>query len=223
MKKIAYKFGLASSIMLLLGMALSGVALADGGEEGDGEIQTVNGYRVELVFANPARVGENPVHLRVSDAEAQPVTHAEIAVSVVASEAEHDPAAEHGDAGHGEAGPSQDAHDSSADSSAHSGMDMPDDTGAPGEAGILALMPGEEDGEYAGEIVIPQAGAWIIRAHLTIEGAPMMVEFPVAVAPAQNGLGVLTGFFSVNAVILVAAAVLRRRPATKTPQPSASK
>lgn len=208
MKNIAYKLGLASLILLLMGMAWVSAARADSGGDGDGEIQIVNGYHVALVFASPARAGENQLHLRVSDAQVQPVTHAEVTVSVVAD-----------GAGHGETDTSHATHDSSGDSSAHSNMDMPGDMGAHDEAGVLALMPGEENGEYAGEIVIPQAGAWIIRAHLMVDGAPMMVDFPVIVAPAQNGLGVFMGFISINAVILVAAAILRQRPSAKTSQP----
>lgn len=212
MKSILYKLGLTSSTLLLIVMGLSGVALADGGDDGKGQIQIIDGYQVAFILAGPARVDENQFHLRVSDAQEHPVTHAVITVRVVKSESGQ-AEAEHGDAAHEAVETSHDTHNSSADSSAHT------DTEAHSDAGPLTLEPGEKSGEYTGEIVIPQAGSWIIRAHLTIDDLPMEVDFPVTVAPTRNGWAILTGFIAVNVVILGAAAVLRPRKLVKTPQP----
>lgn len=218
MGNIARKLGFLILAALLMVMGLSGVALADSGEPGNSQIQIIDGYQVALIFASPARVDENQFHLRVSDAHEHPVPHAVITVHVIKDES-NQAEAEHGDAGHGAAETSPDTHNNSADSSAHTDTEAHSDANLHGQASPLTLEAGEENGEYVGEIVIPQAGPWIMRAHLIIDDLPMDVDFPITVAPAQQGWSILTGFFAVNAVIVGAAVILRPRKPAKTPQP----
>src|SRR5215203_2989781 len=55
------------------------MAFADGG--GDRYIGTENGYQVELVFKEPAFVGENEFHIQITDSMGMPVPNAEVEVS----------------------------------------------------------------------------------------------------------------------------------------------
>jgi len=71
---------LITAILLLTPTA----ALADGG--GNGNIVTVNGYQIELVFKEPVTVGENEFHIQITDSMGMPVTDAEVEVSAMPAE-----------------------------------------------------------------------------------------------------------------------------------------
>ncbi len=60
------------------------MALADGG--GDGYVVTANGYQVELVFKEPAAIGENEFHIQITDSMGMPVPNAEVEVSCLPAE-----------------------------------------------------------------------------------------------------------------------------------------
>ncbi len=210
MKNIAHKFGYLALILLLLLLTFSRAARADGG--GESYTQTVHGYQLTLVFASSAQVGENAVHIQVSDAQQQPVKDV---VIVLATELATNGVADETDVVAG-----LDMGQTTTDGMG--GMDMGQataDTGhttdAHGAPTLVTLEPGEEAGEYTGEIVIPEAGAWVVQARLTLAGMPMVVDFPITVAAPRSGLGVGAGFATVNVVILGVAAVLRQRQSTK--------
>ncbi len=197
MKNIAHKFGYLALILLLLLLTFSRAARADGG--GESYTQTVHGYQLTLVFASSAQVGENAVHIQVSDAQQQPVKNV---VIVLATDVATDGMGGM-DMGQATADTGHTTHGNDAAADAH---------GAPA---LVTLEPGEEAGEYIGEIVIPEAGAWVVQARLTLAGMPMVVDFPITVTAPRSGLGVGAGFATVNVVILGVAAVLRQRQPPK--------
>lgn len=220
MKNFVYKMGSLAIALLLLGLAWAGVAHADGGG-GEEHVQIANGYQVVLVLTRPAQVGANPVQVRLSDAHGQPVAHATVAVSLMAGESGHTDTG-HEASGHAETEASADTHtetDAHNAAEAHTEVETHSETDAHSATEALTLLTEATHGEYAGEIGLPQAGAWVVRVHLTIDEAPLLVDFPVTVASPQNGLGILAGFLTVNVGILGLAAVLRARKPTQAPHP----
>lgn len=238
MRKLARTTFLLSTIILLILLSLPVAALADGGGEENELTQTINGYEVTLVFENPATIGENQIHIRVSDAQHTPIANADVEVSVVKGEAEHgeaEPADQHDEP--------TDQHDEPAAMPGMEGMseqpasmpgmsDAPEQPAAmPGMEGMseqpveasseahdememVALEAGHESGEYAGEIHIEGDGAWVVRVHLTIQGEQMEVEFPLSIVSRRYGAGILAGFFVVNATIIGTALVLKSKKAS---------
>ncbi len=224
MKQFAHKALLLSTIILLIVLALPVAALADGGEEGNEFTQTVNGYQVTLVFAKPATVGENQIHIRVSDAYSMPISNADVGVSVVKSETGHAEAETHTSADGQMADMPE--HAPEPPSTGHDMADMPGmDMSATSaettssthdEMNMTTLESGHESGEYAGEIAIESPGNYIIRAHLTIQGELTEVDFPLNIVQPQNGSGIMLSFFAVNVAILVAAVILKPKPISST-------
>jgi hypothetical protein len=209
-------------LLLLLTSPIS--ALADGGE--DEFTQTVDGYRVTLVFEKPIASGENQFHIQVSDAHGQAVSNAQVEVSFVEAKAEHADAEEstspsdtHGMESMPEAGHTE-AEQPTSESDMHgmegmSGMEasptaLPDEHD---EMGMVAFTAGHEAGEYEGAIVVTDAGEWTIQVHLTVEDHLVEFDFPIHVAGSQAGSNILLGFFAINAVILGSAATLKLKPA----------
>jgi hypothetical protein len=210
--------------MLLLLLASPITALADGGE--DEFTQTLDGYRVTLVFEKPLASGANQFHIQVSDAHDQTVSNAQVEVRLVEAKAEHADAEEstsqsdtHGMGSMPEAGHTK-AEQPTSESDMHgmegmSGMEtsptaLPDEHD---EMGMVAFTAGHEAGEYAGEIAIAGAGEWTIRVHLTVENHLVEFDFPIHVAGSQAGSNILLGFFAINVVILGSAATLKLKPA----------
>ena len=220
MKQLAHKTLLLSTIILLITLALPVAALADGGEDGNEFTQTVNGYQVTLVFAKPAAVGENQIHVRVSDAHNMPIPDADVELSVVKSESGQPEAAA---SAHGEPAdmpgmdmpehapqPPSTGHDTMADMP---GMDTPAEAPASAHDEMLmtTLEAGHESGEYSGKIAIETPDC-ILRVHLTVQGELTEVDFPLSIVQTQNGSGILLGFFAVNVAIVAAAFILKPKP-----------
>jgi hypothetical protein len=225
MKQLAHKTLLLSTIILLITLALPVAVLADGGEEGDEFTQTVNGYQVTLVFAKPAAVGENQIHIRVNDVQNMPVSNADVGVSVVKTEMEQHDAEAHTSTDDGMADMPGMVHDPEPPSAGQDTMaDMPgmDMSGTSAEApasahdamGMTTLEAGHESGEYTGEIAIETPGHCIVRVHLTVQGKLTEIDFPLSIVQPQNGYGILLGFFAVNVAIIAVAVILKPKPAS---------
>jgi len=70
-----------------------------------------------------------------------------------------------------------------------------------------------EVGEYAGAISFPQSGHWVLVVDFIAKGEMLKAEFPLEVATNIPGsYGILAAFFGLNAFIIGAAAVIRRKP-----------
>jgi len=198
-KKFASKTFLLLTIFLLLLSAPPDPVFADGG--GHEFTRTVNGYQVTLGFARPVTVGENSIHIRVSNAHDLAIPNADVQVGVVAVEAEHSEAEP-------VASSKEDMHGMSDMSEGHT--EEPSD--AHDKMGMVALQVGHESGEYSGEIAFDSAGDCTVRVHLTIQDEFMEVDFPMSVARPQNSYGILAGFFALNALIIVSAVALKPKP-----------
>lgn len=203
--------------------------LADSGDGGDEITRTVEGYQVTVVFEKLASLGENPIHIRVVDAQKMPVSQAEVEISVVEVQEEH---VEKPSAGqHNESGMEGMTEKPTAESSM-SGMegmsekpaadnhttDMESKPEKPQSEKteihdqMVKLAAGHEKGEYEGEISISNTGDATLRVHLTVQGELMEVDFPFHVSESQTGKIVLGGFFALNAAIIAAAVILKNKP-----------
>lgn len=205
------------------------VASADVGE--GGYVVTANGYQIELVFKEPATVGENEFHIQITDSMGMPVPHAEVEVACLPAD---------GMSVHEET-ESAESHDIDSMSgmdmptevpAAHgmSGMDMSTETPSSGvmhpnhesesnthdeQAITIRLEPVHASGAYSGEIALAKSGVWIFNVHFTVDGEMTAVEIPVEVIRAGSNLGILAGFLGFNATVIMTAAIMKRKPILK--------
>lgn len=212
-----YRRILRSMAVLLITASLllmPNLAAADAGE--DGSVVTANGYQIELVFKEPVAVGDNAFHIQITDSMGMPVPNAEVEVACLPA----DDMSAHEEA---ESAESSNTH-------SMSGMDMAAETPSTGamppdngseknaheeEAITVILEPAHASGEYSGEIALAQPGAWIFNVHFTVDRQMTTAEIPVEVVRAASNLGILAGFLGFNATIIMAAAIMKRRPILK--------
>ena len=206
---------LITAILLLTPTA----ALADGG--GNGNIVTVNGYQIELVFKEPVTVGENEFHIQITDSMGMPVTDAEVEVSAMPAEgmSAHDEnsemATEAPPVGVMTSNNSMDGMDMATEAPA-TGVMKPNEPAADEHgAGALTIMleSTAESGEYAGEMHFETSGEWMFNVHFTINGETTAVDFPIEIARTLGlNYAVLAGFLGINGTVIVTAAFLKRKP-----------
>ena len=237
MKKRAFQFLTAClSIFLLLALPLQGV-LADG--EGEGIEKEVNGYHVRLVFVEAPRIGENDFHIQIMDSMGMPVANAEVLVMAAPyedmSEHEEDANEESHSTDSMSGMDMPEAEPTEAEIDSMPGMDMSeeeptDEANADshgesqeshgseeehGESSMqeIVLVAGHEGGEYEGEVSLHRSGDWVFHVQFTVEGQLNEVELPVAVTGIDAKYSILGGFFGINAVVITAAAISKRKPA----------
>lgn len=196
-------------VIVILALAAPFSAQADEGD--NGWVETVNGYKVTLMFAEHPEVGENQVHIQIRDALDMPVSNATVQVALAPVEEEHHEAAQEASSHENMSG-----MDTNTESSAHDGMaemDMTahESTAAHDEMQAFALEPAHESGEYSGKVHIESSGEWVISVHLIVQEEAMEVNFPLNIKTRSN-LGILAGFAGVNVLILIAAAALKSKP-----------
>ncbi len=206
---------LVTAILLLM----PAMALADG--VGNGYVATANGYRVELVFKEPAMTGENEFHIQIADSMGMPVPNAEVEVSAmpVVGMSAHDE--------NSEMEMATEAPSVGVMTSNSSGMDMATEVPSTGvmrpnepaadehseEALTIMLEPTMESGEYAGKLHFEKSGEWMFNVHFTVNGETTKVEFPVGIARTLGlNYTVLAGFFGINVIVIAVAASLKRKP-----------
>ena len=207
---------LVTAILLLM----PAMALADG--VGNGYVATANGYRVELVFKEPAMTGENEFHIQIADSMGMPVPNVEVEVSAMPAEgmSAHDENREMATEA-----PSVGVMTTSNNSM--DGMEMATEAPSTGvmrpnepaaeehgeEALTILLEPTAESGEYAGEMHFETSGEWMFNVHFTINGETTAVDFPIEIARALGlNYAVLAGFLGINGTVIVTAAFLKRKP-----------
>ena len=225
-------------IALLLLLPAGMVARAASGPD---EIQaTIDGSTIELTFPDgPAKVGPNAVLVRLRAADGQPIRRATVqiapaAIAVSSADHGHADGAGHADAatrGHGDTAASgHAAMDMGEHSAAATQTDTHADAGhgdaeaAPHIHTIMTQLASNTDGSYTGIVHLDSAGAWQIAVHVSSQGFDHAVAFTVAVAESRpNGL-ILGGFVGINALIITAAAVIKRRmpAATKRSRPASA-
>jgi len=226
---------LVTAILLLT----PNLASADAGEEG--YVVTANGYQIELVFKEPAAIGENEFHIQITDSMGMPVPNAEVKVSCLPAKGKsgheesvsaeemsaHD---ENGEMGMATEAPSVGVMTSHNDMA---GMDMATEAPATGvmkpnepaenahgeeeahgeEVLTVMLEPTMESGEYAGKLHFDTSGEWMFNVHFTVNGEITQADFPVEIARALGlNYAVLAGFFGINGTVIVVAVSLKRKP-----------
>lgn len=195
-------------------------AFADGGE--DGYVVTANGYQVELIFKEPAAIGENEFHIQITDSMGMPVTDAEVEASAMPAEgmSAHDENSEM-------ATEAPSVGVMTTNNNSMDGMDMATEAPSTGvmrpnepaveehgeEALTIMLKPTAESGEYAGEMHFETSGDWMFNVHFTINGETTTVDFPIEIARALGlNYAVLAGFLGINGAVIATAAFLKRKP-----------
>ena len=151
---------------------------------------TIDGYSADLVFLNgPAVVGPNLVVIRIHNAAGQPLEHATVLVNPVA------------------------AHQSGA--STHHHGDSAGHTHANGESHIDTIMTqmeaGTDSGSYTSAIHFDSPGAWEVQLQFIDAGVNHAGSFAVTVAEPARDWRILGAFGGANALIIVAAGILKRR------------
>jgi hypothetical protein len=218
------------TISLLLSALLPGAALANGGDEGMTVV--VDGYQLSLVFAQQAKVGENSLHLQILDGMGMPVSGAQVQLSAMPVEDTPQHQADMENTQPAMSGMNMDAATATpvamsgmnmdaatATPVAMSGMNMDAATATPESMSAMpdiqtsALVAGDAAGEYAGQLTFAASGHWMVAAHITLNGHALDAEFPVTVVAGSSGPVVLAGFAGFNLVLIVIAAILKRKQA----------
>lgn len=222
-------------VALVFAVFASGPAdvYADGGDHP--LVQIIDGYRVTLAFdAEQAQTGTNELVVTLDTADGAPVTDATVTAAVVAyAPAEAGHSASHG----AKAAPApmdrpgeHQSHDMEADDhSAHQAAPAASQAPAPnhdhtagsgpeghGQAGVPSTLLGApQPGSYRGALALDQAGTATITIAFTIAGKGRAGLFSVPVSQSRPRALVLGGFAAVNGLVILAAAVLKRRAPQK--------
>jgi hypothetical protein len=181
-------------------LALAPTAYATVGE--DDLQQVVDGYTITLAFAaSPVQTGGIEVVVRIRDAAGTGVTGAIVTGAVIAHAAE--------DAGHADthsearaSDPNSDAHADDHAGEAHSHAPV-----------AVRLEPGAEAGAYQGWLFFYEPGRSTVTIAFELLGEMRAVTFDVAVVRAHPRALVLGGFAAINVLVIITAAVLKRRRA----------
>ena len=205
-------------IVAMLLMVFPGTALADGGN--GGYEATANGYHITLVFSEPVKKGVNEFHVSIADSMGMPVSNANVEVIAMPNEEMSAHEEESSDEMHSmematETPVPEDAH-------GMSGMDMSSETETNAheeaedvshaeEPAPITLAGGHEAGEYSGEIHLDASGDWIFNIHFTLDDQMTEVEIPVEVPHTISNYGILAGFIGINATVITAAAITKRK------------
>lgn len=205
-------------IIAMLLMVFPGTALADGGN--DGYEATANGYHITLVFSEPVKTGVNEFHVLIADSMGMPVSNAIVEVIAMPNEEISAHEEESSDEMHG----MEMATETPAPEDAHgmSEMDMSEEpeTNAHEEAEevshveeptAVTLADGHEYGEYSGEIHLDASGDWIFNIHFNVDDQMTEVEIPIEVPRTISNYGILAGFIGINATVITAAAITKRK------------
>lgn len=205
-------------IIAVLLMVFPGIALADGGN--GGYEATANGYHITLVFSEPVRTGVNEFHVLIADSMGMPISNANVEVIAMPNEAMPAHEEESSDEMHGmemstETPAQEDAH-------GMSGMDMSSETETNAheeaeevshaeEPAAVTLTSGHAAGEYSGEIHLDASGDWIVNIHFTVGDQITEVEIPIEIPRTVSNYGILAGFIGINATVITAAAITKRK------------
>jgi hypothetical protein len=204
-------------------LAVTATARAGGGP--DELQQVVDGYTVTLaVAAVPARTGSNNLIVTIYDASGAPVDDATVTAAVLTYAAADDG---HADT-HSQGSPNEShAQDSQGDEHEASPAHADGDTHAEGSANeshgddhsgnglghgaIPTILERAEAGVYRAPLFLDQVGTATVAVVFTLRETARTALFHVAVVQARPRALVLGGFAAVNALVIVTAAILKRR------------
>jgi hypothetical protein len=175
-------------------LALTPTAYATGGE--DDLQQVVDGYAITLAFAaSPLQTGATEVIVRIRDNTGASVTGAQVTGAVIAHAAKQ---AGHTDTHSETAASDPQTHDQAGEAHSHAPI-------------AVLLEPGAEAGAYQGWLFFYEPGRSTIAIAFELQGETRATTFDVVVVRARPRALVLGGFAAVNALVIVTAAVLKRR------------
>lgn len=197
--------GLAISLLIMM---LPGTALANSANEGT--TVTIDEYQVSLVFAEPVKAGENPLHVQILDGMGVPVngTRVEISAMPVGTQQEDMKSSEHMmDGMKGMQGMSH----SLATAPVHDMASMGGLDATP--TLVLSNEQFRKTGDYFGIITFSAPGHWTLNTRFSINGQTLDANFPVNVVASHSAsFAILAGFAGLNALLIWAASVTRRTP-----------
>ncbi len=220
MKQGLWKSLLVWLLGLVLFLATPNPGLADGGGEGEKLEQFVDGYQIQMVLDQPARVGETAAQVKLSDSQGQPVTAVvvQITVQLSATIDDHAEAApdEH-DSGHSD---SPDIGHNDSPESSHNDNDShtieagaPDDSAEHSHGLSFDLHSTESVGEYTGTLAFEEPGQWTATVLFLVDGKIHQAHFSIEVVQIDSTPTILIGFLVVNAAVITSAIVLKRKSA----------
>lgn len=197
---------LAALALALLGL---GHASAEGGEQPPALV--VDGYTIALrLGAGQAQTGANELVVTLRGADGAPLADAAVTAALVAyapAEAGHshaDPPHRHTDA----------AADTHTDQAGHGHTDAPADQHAADEPAALAgpvTLTAAAPGSYRGALTFAQAGRATVLVAFSVGRKHYSSRFSVAVVQSRPRGLVLGGFAAVNGLVILSAALLKRR------------
>jgi hypothetical protein len=213
-------------------------ALATGGDE-DGPEREANGYRFQLVLADDLKEGSNVIGVKVTDLSGSPVHVSVIAVELhpmiagdgTGGQVEEEAAPVPTSAHHMQHGKTENEHfspvptpipteahhmnheESEGGQSSSSTMDDMAGGHGHGESASVILEAAKEEGLYTGKVTFSEPGDWTLRVRFTLPDgtAGEELDFPVAVVGVGPPWGVLAGFLGINAIVVAAAGLIRRK------------
>lgn len=193
--------GLAIPLMMLL------PSLVQANERGGGAMIMIGGYHVSLAFTAPAQAGRNLVRVQIMDGTAMPVSGARLEIS--AMPVENKQHAENRGSGTQTMGDMQGME--------HAPVIVPANNMPSADRVLATQMVAPSNnlskltGDYFGIINFSAGGHWMLNTRLSINGQTLDADFPVDVAGGSASFAILAGFFVLNAVIIWAASVIRRK------------
>ncbi|MCG3141702.1 MAG: hypothetical protein HDKAJFGB_03018 [Anaerolineae bacterium] len=206
-------------IIAMLLMGFPGTVFADGGD--GGYEATADGYHITLVFSEPVKSGMNEFHVLIADSMGMPVSNAIVEVIAMPAEEMSDHSEEPAEEMHGmematETPVPEDVHgmsgmDMSSESETNEHEDV-EEVAHDEEPVAVKLASGHEAGEYSGEIHLDASGNWTFNIHFTLDDQMTAVEIPIEVPRTISNYGILAGFFGINATVIAAAAITKRKP-----------
>ncbi len=197
--------GLAISLPLPM---LPGTALAHG--ESGGTL-IIGGYQVSLGFTEPAKAGQNLFHVQLLDGMGLPAKGARVTLSArPAVSAQPAQGSMEGMEG---------MHSMGSSANTMSGMGGMHGMSHGPAAVPVQVTANETDTEYSGVITFSAPGHWTLNTHATVNDQMLMADFPVDVAGGSSAyaLTALTGFIGLNALIIWAASITKRKPFAAQP------
>jgi len=184
---------LALSLILVLSIAHPVLADAD---EARHEVKEVDGYKLKLTFVEgDVQLGHNKLNIEIKDTQAQVVGNTTVTVIAELYRETSENSAK-----------DMDKH-SSGKTSAQQDTSIE----TPIRTVKAEMEAGQKIGEYEGEVELEEAGHWMIKVVFLIQSQERVAEFQVDVHGAPNGWVILWPSWGINAGIISAAAITRRK------------
>ena len=77
------------------------------------------------------------------------------------------------------------------------------------------MTAGKTEGEYVGQVVIPNAGEWLLTVNYQVAGKDAMAMFAVNATRSAETWLVLSGFLGVNLAVIATAGITKRKALKK--------